>query len=188
MADDDDTVGEDSLLLAESKMPYAQWLDQAYRSVMCQALDYFSHHGRIGDHHFFITFRTDFHGVEMPPRVRAQYPHEITVVLRNQFWDLTVDRQSGVFSVTLSFSGVSSRLVVPFKAVTRFADPSIHLDLYFMTEEESEDVTHTETPNTTNSADKTDTCFSSSKPSDNISSGVISLDAFRKGRPPKPTQ
>lgn len=170
MADDNDTTEGSSLLFSESKMPYGHWLDEAYRMIMFRALDYFSHHGRVDKHHFFITFRTDFPGVDIPQRLRAQYPHEMTIVLRNQFWDLTVDQQSHVFSVTLSFSGISSHLVIPLKAVIRFVDPAVHLDLYFSLEtEENEEVSDNEKLNVAPENETPDNTHS-----------VVSLDAFRK--------
>ncbi|MBO6091793.1 MAG: hypothetical protein J6P00_06225 [Acetobacter sp.] len=174
MADDDDTIERSSLFLSESKMPYVHWIDEAYRMVMCRALDYFSRHGRVGGHHFFITFRTDFPGVDIPQRLREQYPHEMTVVFRNQFWDLSVDHQTHAFSVTLSFSGVSSRFLIPFKAVTRFADPAVHLDLYFLVEtEEKEEINDTEKLDITQEREASE---SAADPPHS----VVSLDAFRK--------
>ena len=174
MADDDDTIDGSSLFLSESKMPYGYWLDEAYRMVMSRALDFFSHHGRVGEHHFFITFRTDFPGVDIPQRLRAQYPHEMTIIFRNQFWDLTVNHQTHAFSVTLSFSGVSSHLVIPFKAVTRFADPAIHLDLCFLVETgEKEEINNTKKLDITQEREVSE---SAADPPHS----VVSLDAFRK--------
>ena len=59
--------------------------------------------------------------------MRAQYPEEITVVLQHQFEDLYVDEIG--FQVTLSFSGQRHRLVIPFSAVTSFADPSVEFGI-----------------------------------------------------------
>jgi hypothetical protein len=84
-----------------------------------------------GAHHFYITFRTDLPGVTLPTRLLAQYPHEMTIVLQHQFWDLKVDEAAGLFSVGLSFSGVPSTLVVPFAAVTAFADPQARVGMRF---------------------------------------------------------
>ena len=52
-------------------------------------------HGLPGEHHFYLTFRTDHPGVVIPPRLRAQYPQEMTIVLQHQFWDLKMDEEAG---------------------------------------------------------------------------------------------
>jgi hypothetical protein len=87
------------------------------------ALTHAAQHGLAGEHHFYVTFRTDHPGVAIPARLKAQYPEEITIVLQHQFWDLKVQEQA--FSVGLSFSGVPAALTVPFAAVTGFADPGM---------------------------------------------------------------
>ena len=87
--------------------------------------------GLPGEHHFYLTFRTDYPGVVMPPRLRAQYPQEMTIVLQHQFWDLKMDQEAGLISVGLSFGGVAAALVIPLGAVTGFADPHVRYGLRF---------------------------------------------------------
>jgi hypothetical protein len=82
-----------------------------------------------GEHHFFITFDTTAEDVLLSPRLRAQYPEEMTVVLQHQFWDLKVTDEA--FEVGLSFGGVAERLRVPFDAIKAFADPSVQFTLQF---------------------------------------------------------
>jgi hypothetical protein len=103
--------------------PYAAMVHQALRGVVQSALEYAAQHGLPGEHHFYLTFRTDHPGVAIPARLKAQYPEEITIVLQHQFWDLKV--QENAFSVGLSFSGVPAALTVPFDALTGFADPAM---------------------------------------------------------------
>jgi hypothetical protein len=86
-------------------------------------------HGLPGEHHFYIGFRTDFPGVEVPRHLRAQYPEEMRIVLQNQFWGLEVSPEA--FSVLLNFGGSRQRLMVPFAALTTFADPSADFGLRF---------------------------------------------------------
>ena len=50
--------------------------------------------------------------MKLSPRLLAQYPEEMTVILQHQFWDLVVTEDR--FEVGLSFGGVPERLVVPF--------------------------------------------------------------------------
>ena len=55
----------------------------------------------------------------------------MTVVLQNQFWDLSIKKNE--FSVTLSFNKKRETLVIPFNSIVKFYDPfvkfSIQLEL-----------------------------------------------------------
>ncbi len=115
----------------DSLLPYEAWIEQALRHVVAQAIEHVAVHGLPGGHHFYITFRTAHPGVELPTRVRAQYPHEMTIVLQHQFWDLGFNRAANAIQVGLSFGGVPSRLVIPLDAVIEFADPHIRYGLRF---------------------------------------------------------
>lgn len=115
----------------KSLLPYDRWTEEALRQVVVRALDHVAREGLPGGHHFYITFRTDHPGVELPPRLRAQYPQEITIVLQHQFWDLRLDEAAGLVSVGLSFGGVPTTVVVPFASITAFADPEIRFALQF---------------------------------------------------------
>lgn len=121
----------DSPARPESLLPYALWTEEALRAVVQDALGHVAKHGLAGDHHFYITFRTDHPGVSMPGHLQARYPQEMTVVLQHKFWDLSVDPTAGTFSVGLSFGGVPAMLTVPFAALTAFADPSVRFGLRF---------------------------------------------------------
>jgi hypothetical protein len=101
----------------------------AMRSLVQTVLADAATKGLPGEHHFFISFDTRADGVILSPRLKAQYPKEMTIVLQHQFWDLTVTNDR--FEVGLSFSGVPERLVVPLRAITGFADPSVQFVLQF---------------------------------------------------------
>ncbi len=118
----------------ESLLPYARWAEEAMRAVVADALTYVAAHGLPGEHHFYITFRTDALGVSMPAHLKARYPDEMTIVLQHRFWDLKLDQAREIFSVGLSFGGVPAALVVPLKAVTAFADPHVRFGLRFQGE------------------------------------------------------
>ena len=117
----------------ESLLPYEDWIETAMRQVVAQAVSYAAANGLPGEHHFYLTFRTDHPGVVIPPRLRAQYPQEMTIVLQHQFWDLKMDTETGLISVGLSFGGVPASLVIPLAAVTGFADPHVRYGLRFRT-------------------------------------------------------
>ena len=102
----------------------------ALRQVVRLALDKAATpRGLPGEHHFYISFRTDLAGVILPDELTARYPEEMTIVLQNQFWDLAPGPEG--FSVTLQFSGQPKTLTIPYDAVTRFYDPSVQYLLQF---------------------------------------------------------
>src|SRR3981081_3308579 len=61
----------------------------------------------------------------------------MTVVLQLQFWDMIVTDDR--FEVGLSFNGVPERLVVPFRAIKGFVDPSVQFGLQFAVAVEGDD-------------------------------------------------
>jgi uncharacterized protein len=101
----------------------------ALRSVVQTVLADAAAKGLPGEHHFLISFDTRADGVGLSPRLKAQYPKEMTIVLQHQFWDMIVTDDR--FEVGLSFSGIPERLVIPFRAIRGFADPSVQFGLQF---------------------------------------------------------
>jgi hypothetical protein len=101
----------------------------AMRGVLRRVMSDAARQGLPGDHHFYITFLTQAAGVKLSPRLMAQYPQEMTIILQHQFWDLLVTDER--FEVGLSFGGVPERLVVPFNAIKSFLDPSVQFGLQF---------------------------------------------------------
>ena len=115
--------------MATDHIRYDVLARDALRGVLRRVLTDAAEHGLPGEHHFFITFVSTAEGVKLSPRLLAQYPEEMTVILQHQFWDLTVleDR----FEVGLSFGGIPERLVVPFNSIKSFFDPSVQFGLQF---------------------------------------------------------
>ena len=62
----------------------------ALRSVVKRVLIDAAREGLPGEHHFYISFKTQFPGVKISSRLAEKYPDEITIVLQHQFWDLSV--------------------------------------------------------------------------------------------------
>ena len=115
--------------MSQDSLNYSVMIDQAMRGVVREALVRVSANGLPGEHHFFISYATGHPGVKMSEQLRSRYPKEITIVLQHQFWDFKVEDTQ--FGVTLSFGGVPEKLVVPFAALTAFADPSVKFGLQF---------------------------------------------------------
>jgi len=115
----------------DSLIPYDEIVQEALRAVVGRVLGQIEAAGSSlpGNHHFYITFKTGAPGVSIPNDLRERFPDEMTIVLQNKFWDLTVG-DSG-FSVGLSFNQVPAKLVVPYAAITAFVDPAVDFGLQF---------------------------------------------------------
>ena len=103
--------------------------------VVRKVLKRTAQHGLRGNHHLFLTFKTDHPEVVLPDYLRSQFPDDMTIVLQHEFWGLTI--HSDRFEVTLSFNEVHERMHIPFAALTAFADPSVQFGLQFQGETES---------------------------------------------------
>jgi len=106
---------------------YPALVRQALTGLVRSVLGRTAESGLPGEHHFFITLRTDAPGVLLSDRLKGQHPQEMIIVLQHRFWDLEVGETS--FSVSLEFGGTPERLVVPFEAITAFVDPSAEFGL-----------------------------------------------------------
>jgi hypothetical protein len=115
--------------MATDHIRYDVLARDALRGVLRRVLTDAAEHGLPGEHHFFITFLSTADGVKLSPRLLAQYPEEMTIILQHQFWDLVVTEDR--FEVGLSFGGIPERLVVPFAAIKSFLDPSVQFGLQF---------------------------------------------------------
>ena len=115
--------------MAKDYIGYETLADNAMRGVVREALRRALEQGLVGNHHFYITFKTHDPGVEIPEHLKERFPDEMTIVLQNQFWDLKIDDEK--FEVTLSFQKLPATLVVPYAALTGFADPGVKFGLQF---------------------------------------------------------
>ncbi len=127
-----------SLPVADSLIPYDEIVQEVLRAVVGRVLGQVAATGALpGEHHFYITFRTQAPGVDIPKRLVERFPDEMTIVIQHRFWDLTVDDQR--FSVGLSFGGIPSTLIIPFAAITGFHDPAVNFELRFPANEGPDD-------------------------------------------------
>ena len=123
--------------MATDHIRYDVLARDALRGVLRRVLTDAAEHGLPGEHHFFITFLSTAEGVKLSPRLLAQYPEEMTVILQHQFWDLVVTEDR--FEVGLSFGGITERLAIPFEAIKGFFDPSVQFGLQFEEVTEGQD-------------------------------------------------
>ena len=127
--------------MAVDLIRYDLLVQDALRGAVRKVLSGVARDGVPGEHHFYIGFRTHARGVRLSTRMRELYPDEMTIVLQHQFWDLSVTGEA--FEVGLSFQNRPEMLLIPFDAVTRFADPSVGFELQFSVEDEAAGVSDT---------------------------------------------
>jgi len=166
----------------EDILRYDRMVEKALRGVVKASVREVMKSGLPGDHHFYITFLTDYPGVEIPDYLRERYPGEMTIVLQYQFSDLSID--DDILRVTLSFNNIPEKLVVPVPAISIFADPSVNFALQFQPIEEGLDET-----DLLAALDESDLDLGDDDGDDDPSGGggkgnttgeVVSLDQFRK--------
>ena len=119
--------------MSKDYIGYQALLDTALRGVVRDALRRIEKQGLIGSHHFYLTFKTGFPGVDIPSFLSEQYPDEMTIILQHQFWGLKVEEE--FFEVALTFKKVPATLTIPFVALTKFFDPGVPFGLEFKTTE-----------------------------------------------------
>ncbi len=122
--------------MRRQKIDYGQLVEAALRTVVRDVLRQFAAGEVSQPHHFYVTFKTDHPGVEIPEYLHSRYPSEMTIVLQHQFWDLDVSDDG--FGVTLSFNDQPERLVIPFTALRVFADPGVEFGLQFTLGDEAD--------------------------------------------------
>ena len=164
MSDDD--------LLGENVLRYDRMVENALRGVVKEAIEEVIKDGLPEEHHFYITFITDYPGVKIPDYLRDRYPGEMTIVLQFQFHDLDVNDER--MQITLFFNNVPEKLEVPLAAITIFADPSVNFALQFQPvgDDSEPDLDPDDDP----SGDDDD----GDEKDEKKSGEVVSLDTFRK--------
>jgi hypothetical protein len=170
--------------MATDHIRYDVLARDALRGVLRRVLSDAAAHGLPGEHHFFITFLSNAEGVKLSPRLLAQYPEEMTIILQHQFWDLVVSEDR--FEVGLSFGGIPERLVVPLNSIKSFFDPSVKFGLDFepsdaATEAAAKSLAAAPAPSTV----AAQTPAADAEPSEDVAktgegAEVVRLDRFRK--------
>lgn len=173
--------------MTKDTIDYPGLIDTAMRGVVREALIHVDKFGLPGEHHFFISFQTNYPGVSISPQLKSRYPEEITIVVQHQFWDLKIEKER--FSIMLSFNNIPEKLVVPFDALTAFADPSIKFGLQFHGKRpanmsESDDAVACPATGRTGNEKPPMAAFEEEAPSETSDAAndekVVSLEAFRK--------
>ncbi len=120
--------------LPDSLIPYDEIVQEALRAVVGRVLGQVERTGGLpGDHHFYITFKTQGQGVDIPRHLIERFPDEMTIVLQNKYWDLKV--YDTYFQVSLTFNQIPAQLTIPYGAITAFVDPAVNFALQFQAQD-----------------------------------------------------
>lgn len=182
--------------MTDSHIDYDAKVQDALRNVVKTVLKETAENGLQGDHHFYVAFKTQAEGVNIPPQLVSRFPDEMTIVLQHKFWGLTVHDDR--FEIGLSFNQKPEHLEIPFDAIVGFVDPSVQFALQFHDDQDSNEQTSL-TPSLPDADDNSistqddDEIFLDGDDSDNAYSetaqqaeekdntnNVVTLDAFRK--------
>lgn len=147
-----------------NEINYDKLMEKALKHVVIEALRVASEEGLPGEHHFYISFKTNHSGVRISADLLNQYPQDMTIVLQHQFANLMLSED--YFEVDLSFSNIPHTLRIPYEAITYFADPHAKFALSFA-------------PNDYNTGSVSDKEEPMKKVSGETAE-VVSIDAFRK--------
>ena len=150
---------------------YDSYVQEALLGVVKKVLKKIRDEGILGNHHFYITFKTFHKNVIIPKFLREKYPDEVTIVLQYQFWNLNVFDDH--FEVCLSFNGNEEFLSIPFDAISGFVDPYVKFCLQFS-------VSESLLNNNEHDDDSDNNQINESSNKNEEESVVISLDEFRK--------
>ena len=171
--------------LPDSLIPYDEIVQEALRAVVGRVLGEVQQTGGLpGAHHFYITFKTQAPGVDIPQHLVERFPDEMTIVLQHEFDELIVN-ECAVW-MPLKFNGKPERLRIPFDAMISFADPSVNFGLQLKMSNEPEDDISLEHPMAHNADTDTDQGTGTDgetpkeAPAAKGMGEVIALDAFRK--------
>jgi hypothetical protein len=141
---------------ADSLIPYDEIVQEALRAIPGRVLRDVERTGGLpGNHHFYVTFKTQAPGVSIPTHLMQKFPDEMTIVLQHKFWDLKVTDVG--FEVSLTFNQVPAHLVIPYAAIRFFVDPAVNFSLEFQVQGGGDDPEpHEEAENDSPDSDASD--------------------------------
>ena len=151
---------------------YGNLMHRALRRLIKEVLEDVRDNGLPGEHHFFITFDTQYPGVDIAEWLMDRYPTEMTVVMQHWYDGLEITDDG--FAITLNFGDAPEPLYIPFESIQTFVDPSVEFGLRFESQSDGEEPLE-EAPQ-----EIEDIAEVEQEPEDNGDAEVVSLDSFRK--------
>ena len=110
-----------------SGFDYEKLMHLAMVDVIKKILNQTAKTGLIEGHHFFINFATASNDVVMSPRLKDQYPEEMSIIIKNWYADLDISDE--YFAITLNFGNVPENMRIPYHAIISFSDPAVDFSI-----------------------------------------------------------
>ena len=114
-------------------LDYPNLIKSNLLNVIKYALKKTSEYGLSDEHHFYITFKTNFEKNIIPEYLKNDYPDTMMIVIENEYWNLKT--YEDYFSIDLKFKGKIETLCIYFSSLKTFVDPSVSFTLNLDIEE-----------------------------------------------------
>ena len=108
-------------------LDYPKLIKSNLLNVVKYALKKTSEYGLSDEHHFYITFKTNFEKNIIPEYLNNDYPDTMMIVIENEYWNLKT--YEDYFSIDLKFKGKIETLCIYFSSLKTFVDPSVSFTL-----------------------------------------------------------
>ena len=108
---------------------YQQILNRNLINVLIDILKEIEKNGLDGNHHLYITFKTNSPKNVVPNWLLQKYQNEMTIIIQHEYYHLSVNKKD--FNIGLSFNNEKSDLKISFDSITSFADPSANFGLNY---------------------------------------------------------
>ena len=178
--------------MTETYIDYDAKVQNALRQVVKTVLKETAEDGLMGDHHFYIAFKTQADGVSIPAHLVSRFPDEMTIVVQHKFWGLEVHDE--YFEIGLSFNQKPEHLIIPLAAIVGFVDPSVQFALQFHDENDDFSEEDDDSPIIEEVVEGINSNFAQTDeapvPRDNVAlapateetggDNIVTLDAFRR--------
>jgi hypothetical protein len=114
-------------------LDYPNLIKSNLLNVIKYALKKTSEYGLSDEHHFYITFKTNYKKNIIPEYLKNDYPDTMMIVIENEYWNLKT--YEDYFSIDLKFKGKIETLCINFSSLKTFVDPSVSFTLNLDLEE-----------------------------------------------------
>ncbi|MDA9558847.1 ClpXP protease specificity-enhancing factor SspB [Alphaproteobacteria bacterium] len=114
-------------------LDYPNLIKSNLLNVIKYALKKTSEYGLSDEHHFYITFKTNYKKNIIPEYLKNDYPDTMMIVIENEYWNLKT--YADYFSIDLKFKGKIETLNIYFSSLKTFVDPSVSFTLNLDIEE-----------------------------------------------------
>ena len=108
---------------------YQEILNKNLLKVFIEILKEIEKNGLLGSNHLYITFQTNNPKTKIPVWLKKKYPNTMTIVIQHEYYNLSVNKDN--FSIGLSFENKKTNLIIAFKSILSFADPSVNFGLNY---------------------------------------------------------